>query len=750
MKYYNKLLFAVALPAMLASCADADLVEYTTEKPEKLAEYEYLNAYDALKTYIDRAAYPNFKLGGGVNGDEFLKGELVYALASSNYDEITFGNAMKYDACVKDDGSMDFSQVASLVEKAKGAGLTIYGHTLAWHSQQRPDYLNSLIAPTVIPGGGAGGNGGYCLVLHNEAEQGNVWDAQVFYTFDNVLSQGVTYTLTCKAKATEETAIEVYTQGDSQGYPGSFSVGTEWTSVSFPFTPGDGTTNKIALNFGKFVGKVYIDDVSVTAAGSSDNLVHNGDFEEGNINGWRSWSNNFENVSEDGEGYSAGGGGGIKLVELIADGDFEAGNEANYQKNGAATMEYTAAGQGSDGKGRAVKVTNPAIQENDYGAQFIFFFSPQAVEGETYEFSVDVRADVPTSFGTQAQTTPGAYLYWKMFGDINVTTEWQTFKATVTINADLIGLGAVSFNLGKTATSFYFDNLSFKKEVEETGGDIIIEQTPEEKADTLTWAMDKWIKGMMEACEGNVTTWDVVNEAISGGGNDGEGFYVLQSAKNVSEEDAQKNFYWQDYLGSEGYVRTVVGLARKYFAEYGGNPSDLKLFINDYNLESDWDNNKKVKSLIHWIEKWEADGVTKIDGIGTQMHVSCYANSDTQQKKEEHVVKMFELLAASGKLIKISELDMGYIDANGNEVKTVNMTEEQHKAMADYYKFIVQKYLEIIPAAQQYGITAWAITDSPDAENSYWRKGQPIGLWDLNYNRKHTYAGFADGLAGKK
>ena len=29
----------------------------------------------------------------------------------------------------------------------------------------------------------------------------------------------------------------------------------------------------------------------------------------------------------------------------------------------------------------------------------------------------------------------------------------------------------------------------------------------------------------------------------------------------------------------------------------------------------------KLKSLIEWIKRWEADGVTKIDGIGTQMHL---------------------------------------------------------------------------------------------------------------------------------
>lgn len=237
-----------------------------------------------------------------------------------------------------------------------------------------------------------------------------------------------------------------------------------------------------------------------------------------------------------------------------------------------------------------------------------------------------------------------------------------------------------------------------------------------------------------------------MNEAISGGGDDGEGFYTLQSAKNVSAEDAKNNFYWQDYLGNEDYVRIVVAAARKYYAENGGvNP--LKLFVNDYNLESDWDDNKKVKSLVHWIEKWEADGVTKIDGIGTQMHVSCYANAVTQKSKEDHVEKMFQILAESGKLVKITELDMGYIDENGTSVKTENMTEAQHKAMSDYYKFIVKKYFEIIPAAQQYGITQWCATDSPS--NSSWRGGEPVGLWDANYSRKHTYAGFADGLSGK-
>ena len=261
--------------------------------------------------------------------------------------------------------------------------------------------------------------------------------------------------------------------------------------------------------------------------------------------------------------------------------------------------------------------------------------------------------------------------------------------------------------------------------------------TDEEKKDTLIWAMDRWISGMMEACDGKVKAWDVVNEAVGQGSRDAEGVYELQHGS----EDNTTDFFWQDYLGDLDYVRTAVRLARQY------GPEDVKLFINDYNLESDWDQNGKVKSLIAWIKRWEADGVTKIDGIGSQMHISCYADQKTQESKKNGIVNMLKLLAQTGKLIRISELDMGYVNAEGNDVMTADMTEEQHHQMAELYKFVVEKYLEIVPQAQQWGICQWCITDSP--ANSGWRKGQPTGLWDSNYYRKHTYAGFADGLAGK-
>ena len=271
--------------------------------------------------------------------------------------------------------------------------------------------------------------------------------------------------------------------------------------------------------------------------------------------------------------------------------------------------------------------------------------------------------------------------------------------------------------------------------------------------DELVAAMESWIAGSMEATDGYVKAWDVVNEPISGKDVDGDGIFELQSTKVNNQDDAtnvnNNVFYWQEYMGDLEYVRNAVMFARQNFK---GNPEDLKLFVNDYNLESDWDDNKKLKSLIKWIEKWEADGVTKIDGIGTQMHISCFEDAGIQKGIEEHIVKMFRLMAATGKLVRISELDMGYIRGsqrwNVPSVQTPNMTEAEHKKMADFYQFIVKKYLEIIPKDQQYGICQWCLTDAP-AEPSYvWRRGEPVGLWTENFaERKVTYDGFAAGLS---
>lgn len=747
--------FGLALLFISASCADDKFVDFKTEKPESIAQYEYLNAYDALKTYIDRSTHPNFKLGVGVAANDFLKGEMVRSVAVANFDEVVAGNAMKYASIVADDGSMDFGTVTKFVETAKTSGLTVYGHTLCWHSQQNNKWLNSLIANKPKPVDPSSVN----RVLHIVAGEpkDNVWDWEIYYDLDNVLEIGKQYTLTLRIKGSNPGAFSFWPgmkdgSNTHYGFPECTS-GEGWIDNTIVFTPTS-SIDRLRFCFGKLGGDLYFDDVVLKADGSEANLLVNSSFDEDDISHWTtvSWMGLSYGVEELGESGST-----VWFESIITNGDAEGEDVSCFYatedgKGGPYAAPIGETGTGADGVGRAFIVKSADNPAEDHSTQFFVKANTVLKEGDICKLSFKYKADKAAGSDSQTHKKPGEYIFYDAGVSVNFTTQWQKFEKEFTVTEQMVTnegvqpFQTIAWNLAKfkEANTYYFDDIEFGIQKKAEG----IPLTPEEKKEVLTNELERWIKGMMEACGGSVTAWDVVNEPISGGGDDGNGNYALQSATNPDDNGVGgQNFYWQDFLGDD-YVRIPIKFARKYFAENGGNSGDLKLFINDYNLESWWDNNKKVKSLINWIKRWESDGETKIDGIGTQMHVSYILNEADQKKQEESIVNMFELLAASGKLIKITELDMGIVEkAFGEGIKTELVTFEQYQKMSDFYKFIIQKYFEIIPVAQQYGITQWAATDSP--ADSGWRKGQPIGLWDLNYNRKHTYAGFADGLAGK-
>lgn len=747
--------FGLALLFISASCADDKFVDFKTEKPESIAQYEYLNAYDALKTYIDRSTHPNFKLGVGVAANDFLKGEMVRSVAVANFDEVVAGNAMKYASIVADDGSMDFGTVTKFVEAAKTSGLTVYGHTLCWHSQQNNKWLNSLIANKPKPVDPSSVN----RVLHIVAGEpkDNVWDWEIYYDLDNVLEIGKQYTLTLRIKGSNPGAFSFWPgmkngSNTHYGFPECTS-GEGWIDNTIVFTPTS-SIDRLRFCFGKLGGDLYFDDVVLKADGSEANLLVNSSFDEDDISHWTtvSWMGLSYGVEELGESGST-----VWFESIITNGDAEGEDVSCFYatedgKGGPYAAPIGETGTGADGVGRAFIVKSADNPAEDHSTQFFVKANTVLKEGDICKLSFKYKADKAAGSDSQTHKKPGEYIFYDAGVSVYFTTQWQKFEKEFTVTEQMVTnegvqpFQTIAWNLAKfkEANTYYFDDIEFGIQKKAEG----IPLTPEEKKEVLTNELERWIKGMMEACGGSVTAWDVVNEPISGGGDDGNGNYALQSATNPDDNGVGgQNFYWQDFLGDD-YVRIPIKFARKYFAENGGNSGDLKLFINDYNLESWWDNNKKVKSLINWIKRWESDGETKIDGIGTQMHVSYILNEADQKKQEESIVNMFELLAASGKLIKITELDMGIVEkAFGEGIKTELVTFEQYQKMSDFYKFIIQKYFEIIPVAQQYGITQWAATDSP--ADSGWRKGQPIGLWDLNYNRKHTYAGFADGLAGK-
>ena len=705
--------FGLGLVALLAlsSCADDKFSEYRTDMTKNLKEYQYLNNYEPLKKYVEDMkasgkCNPDFKLGIALAAPDFNKQELVYCLAGSNFEEMTAGNAMKYASCVKNDGTFDFNTVKDFVTNAQDAGLTIYGHTLAWHSQQNKKYLSKLIADKEIQVDPSqkvdkvdaytdfskmNSFPFYVMDYTPEIKDGILISKYPgkwyqYFVVDNYpvdVDAKREYKVTAMIKASEDGQIDVQTGNWGATTSQKMSVSTQWKEQSVTFSGL--TTEKAFVVFqpGDFAGDISCKWVKVTHSEAPvmeiETEVHK---------------------------------------ETYTDGDFP------FYAMGCTPP-----------------VINGAIHFVPTGDWSQFFVMPggdnELDEGD-YVVYLDLTSDKDAS---------GV--------DLTMQNGWggtaQAITAKVPVAA---GRHSVKIEMPKVEGGNY--DIILKPQTADATLDVhsvrvckitksnSIPLTDEEKKSRLTDAMGKWIDGMMEATNGYVTSWEVVNEALSGDDKDGDGKYDLQHAATASADDKKNCFYWQDYLGDIDYVRLAVADARKSFAAHNGDPEKLKLFINDYNLESDWDDNGKLKSLIQWIKDWEADGVTKIDGIASQMHISCYADHDKQENAKNHIVKMLELMKESGKLCKISELDMGYVDAAGKEVKTADITEEQHKEMRDLYTFVLQKYFEIIPAAQQYGITQWCATDAP--KDSGWRPGLPVGLWDLNYLRKHTYAGFAVGL----
>ena len=563
----------VLLTACLSTTALAQ-EKFELGKPND-DNYRYLDEYKALKDYIDYSKYPNFKLGAGTTVPEYLQKSTVYNMTNKNFTETVAGNAMKMASCVDGNGNMNLEIVKNYVKAATEAGLSVYGHTLAWHSQQPIGWLTKLVGDKPDP-----------------------------------------------------SSEQVYTEIASKDFRTSQTVGWKSDEKDFGYSLKYDATNGLNIHTTKTCENWW--DVQITA-----------------------------------------------MENIIAE------------------------------------------------------------KGKTYKMTITIKGSQAGKLHTKMGAHSTAYSA-ETCPEVPFTAEWQDVEINYTPAEES---NFLLLQCGDFVGDIFVKTIKF-----EGYQGKMIPRTQEERHDALVEAMDKWIKGMMEACDGKVKAWDLVNEAIAGEGNDGEGNYILQSSKlsnSGSWDVGGDKFYWQDYMGDLDYVRQACRLARKY------GPEDVKLFINDYNLESDWDDNKKVKSLVNWIKKWEADGVTKIDGIGTQMHISCYEDANLMKSAKDHITKMFEIIAASGKLCRVSEMDMGYVRGSnkwGGSVKTDQLTEAEHKKMADFYEWIFKEFFRIIPPAQQWGICQWCPTDAP--ANSGWRGGEPVGIWDLSYYRKHVYAGFVRGLGG--
>ena len=718
MKVNKYIISALVCPFVLGSCADWDDWKYDVEKPQTIAQYEYLNDYAPLKEYLDRDAHPGFKVSAALAVDEFNQQGPLFRLAAHNFDEIVAGNAMKMASCVNDQGVMDFSKVSSFVRAAEDAGLTVYGHTLAWHAQQPRKWLEKLIADKELD---VDPDQKTFTELSRQTYQDGPFPFYQMGCAPDIINGSIHFVPTgdwsqffcmtgCSMKAGNYVAI-LHIKSTKDGMI-SLTAQNGWGAEAQKIT------QKFTVKANEWVdAEVALNDIQ---GGNYDFILLPETF-DGTLD--------LQSVT-------------IGQYESPA---MEVEQEVKHQTYQDGPFPYYQMGCAPD-------IINGSIHFVPTGDWSQFFCLPGlALTPGNYAVDVEIKSTksgnikmtVQNGWGGDAESRDGT---------VALKEGWTTARFKMTLEQG----GNYDFILKPETFDATLDlkSVTIKKIVKMNS----IPLTPQEKSDTLTWAMNKWISGMMQATEGKVKAWDLINEAISGGGNV-NGFYALQT--EATSEHNPQDFYWQDYFTPEMYGPIVEKAARDaYAAVEGTNPEDLKLFINDYNLESDWDNNQKVKSLVYWIGVWEKKGQelgwnTKIDGIGSQMHISYYEDPQILESKKKAIQNMLKIMAETGKLVRISEIDMGYVDKDGKDVTTAQLEKlpieervAKEKAMAEHYKWIIEQYFKIVPVSQQYGICQWCLTDSPT--DSGWRPGQPVGLWNLNYQRKPAYGGFADGLANKQ
>ena len=256
-------------------------------------------------------------------------------------------------------------------------------------------------------------------------------------------------------------------------------------------------------------------------------------------------------------------------------------------------------------------------------------------------------------------------------------------------------------------------------------------QTEKEIADTINYAINAWCDGLMKINEGRIKTFDLIDEAIDSKATLDNGLYDLKHSTS--------SIYWQDIVGSENYAPVVSNAAKAAFGRHGGNASELKFFISESGLED----SKKLESLNYWINLWNSKGA-EIAGINAKLNLTYSENPATQEANQAALDNLLANLASTGKLIRLSNFDIKYQNAEGANVTAKDIKEPQRQKLAEYYAYVIRSYMNKIPKDKQAGICKGNLADT----------GDPVGLWAVDASSKDwvrtaTYKAFCDALSGK-
>ena len=161
-------------------------------------------------------------------------------------------------------------------------------------------------------------------------------------------------------------------------------------------------------------------------------------------------------------------------ISGITNGDFSGDDVSSFCKKEYPSTDVVpvviGANVGKNGTpGIVVKsgddATNPNAQP--YDTQFWIVLPEEIPAGSSIRVQFDYKASKAAKASTELHADPKSYLTWRAIGDVNFTTEWNTFSGEFTVPNDGDGMKSIAFDLQheKSATDYYFDNfsVSYKK-----------------------------------------------------------------------------------------------------------------------------------------------------------------------------------------------------------------------------------------------------------------------------------------------
>ena len=288
------------------------------------------------------------------------------------------------------------------------------------------------------------------LHYHSEEATGVNWDVQFFPIGGVSVEEGVTYKLTVRIKGTPSASIAAHFAGVDNYSAISFTE--DWQDWTVDYT-AKGTSGDLLVQCGSFVGDYWISYMKITHEGRDEKPVE--------------WKNILTNGDAEGE---------FGEVACAQRKEFGIHSEAEPDKEWIREAEIVDDPDATSGQGKVFhtqsQIVNPVIMNSDGTApdasntwqnQFWIVFPRPLLAGEGYKVSFKYKASEAIRVSTQTHKTPGNYLGGG-FGDVNFTTQWQTFESKELTAANSGDLQSIAFQFGEDeaylkSIDFYFDDI---------------------------------------------------------------------------------------------------------------------------------------------------------------------------------------------------------------------------------------------------------------------------------------------------